>query len=145
MKTLLKYLKPYKWMVLLALGLAAINQTFSMLDPYFFGKILDKFAVHPHEKGHYGPGKIFISDGPQSQTQSEFVWGVLSYLGILIGVAMVSRIAKAFQDYCGNVIVQKFGATIFTIGLQHSMALPFSEFEDQRSGETLSILTKVRT
>ncbi|HXO77316.1 MAG TPA: ABC transporter ATP-binding protein, partial [Puia sp.] len=51
----------------------------------------------------------------------------------------------AFQDYCGNVIVQRFGATIFTNGLKHSMALPFSEFEDQRSGETLSILTKVRT
>jgi ATP-binding cassette, subfamily B, bacterial len=143
MKTLLKYLAPYKWLVLLALLLAAINQTFSMLDPYFFGKVLDKFAVHPHEVGHYGPNKVFISDGPRSQ--SDFIWGIMKYLGILVGVAMVSRIAKAFQDYCGNVIVQKFGATIFTIGLKHSMALPFSEFEDQRSGETLSILTKVRT
>ena len=55
---------------------------------------------------------------------------------------MVSRIAKAFQDYFGNVIVQKFGAKIFTDGLQHSMKLPYQEFEDQRSGETLSILTK---
>jgi ATP-binding cassette subfamily B protein len=143
MKILLKYLAPYKWMVILALLLAAINQSFSMLDPYFFGKILDKFGVHPHMKGHFEAGKIFKEDGPR--TRSEFIWGVLGYLGILVGVAMVSRIAKAFQDYFGNVIVQKFGATIFTIGLKHSMALPFSEFEDQRSGETLSILTKVRT
>ncbi|MBS1663131.1 MAG: ABC transporter ATP-binding protein, partial [Bacteroidetes bacterium] len=67
------------------------------------------------------------------------------FLGQLIGVAMVSRIAKAFQDYFGNVIVQRFGATIFTNGLKHSMALPYSDFEDQRSGETLSTLTKVRT
>ncbi|CAF3772509.1 unnamed protein product [Rotaria socialis] len=58
---------------------------------------------------------------------------------------MVSRIAKAFQDYVVNVIIQKFGASIFTDGLKHSMRLPFQEFEDQRSGETLSILTKVRT
>jgi ATP-binding cassette subfamily B protein len=58
---------------------------------------------------------------------------------------MVSRIAKAFQDYFSNVVVQKFGAKIFTDGLQHSMKLPYQEFEDQRSGETLSILTKVRT
>jgi ATP-binding cassette subfamily B protein len=130
-------------MVLLALALAAINQTFSMLDPYFFGKVLDKFAVHPYKTGHYGPNKVFIPEG--TRTQADYIWGVLGYLGILVGVAMVSRIAKAFQDYFGNVIVQKFGATIFTIGLQHSMALPFSEFEDQRSGETLSILTKVRT
>jgi len=66
-------------------------------------------------------------------------------LGILISVAMVSRIAKAFQDYFSNVVVQKFGAKIFTDGLKHSMELPYQEFEDQRSGETLSILTKVRT
>jgi len=130
-------------MVALALILAAINQTFSMLDPYLFGKMLDRFGVHPTEFGHYEANKVFKAEGPRSQ--SDFVWGLMGYLGMLIGVAMVSRIAKAFQDYCGNVIVQRFGATIFTNGLKHSMALPFSEFEDQRSGETLSILTKVRT
>jgi ATP-binding cassette subfamily B protein len=58
---------------------------------------------------------------------------------------MVSRIAKAFQDYFLNLITQKFGATIFTDGLQHAMRLPYQEFEDQRSGETLGILQKVRT
>src|SRR6201994_2352129 len=155
MRTLLKYIAPYKWMVVLALLLAAINQTFSMLDPSLFGKMLDKFGVHPYEYGHYEEKKVqkadgqeqtekvFIAEGPRSQ--SDFIWGMMKYLGALIGVAMVSRIAKAFQDYFGNVIVQRFGATVFTDGLKHSMALPFSEFEDQRSGETLSILTKVRT
>jgi len=57
---------------------------------------------------------------------------------------MVSRIAKAFQDYTVNVIIQKFGAALFTDGLKHSMQLPYQAFEDQRSGETLSILTKAR-
>ena len=66
-------------------------------------------------------------------------------LFLLVGTAMVSRIAKAFQDYTVNVIIQKFGAKIFTDGLKHSMRLPYQEFEDQRSGETLSILTKVRS
>ena len=155
MRTLLKYLAPYKWMVTLALLLAAINQTFSMLDPYLFGQMLDKFGVHPKEKGEYVIKKVQKEDGTFHdekkfeksgvRSQTEFAWGLISFLGMLIGVAMVSRIAKAFQDYCGNVIVQRFGATIFTNGLKHSMALPFSEFEDQRSGETLSILTKVRT
>jgi len=145
MRTLLKYLAPYKWMVALALLLAAINQTFSMLDPWLFGQMLDIFGVHPKEFGHYviqNNTKVFIPDG--TRTNADFIWGVIYYLGKIIGVAMVSRIAKAFQDYCTNVIVQRFGATIFTNGLQHSMALPFSEFEDQRSGETLSTLTKVR-
>lgn len=155
MKTLLQYLKPYRWMVVIALFLAAINQTFSMLDPLFFGKMYDTYAVHPYQKGNYTTEtvtgdsgrtefkKVFHTTG--NRTQSEFIWGVMGFLGILISVAMISRIAKAFQDYAVNVIIQKFGAKIFTDGLQHSMRLPYQEFEDQRSGETLSILTKVRS
>lgn len=142
MKILLIYLKPYKGLIALALLLAAINQVFSMMDPYFFGKLVDNFARNPRETGYYDAKKNFVSTG--ARPQAEFVWGVLKMLGILISVAMISRIAKAFQDYFGNVIVQKFGAKIFTDGLQHSMKLPYQEFEDQRSGETLSILTKVR-
>lgn len=142
MKILLTYLKPFKWLVALALLLAAINQTFSMLDPYFFGKLFDKYATHPFEEGYFDAQKKFIQTG--IRTQSQFIWGVMGYLGILISVAMISRIAKAFQDYFSNVVVQKFGAKIFTDGLKHSMALPYQDFEDQRSGETLSILSKVR-
>lgn len=143
MTILLKYLKPYKWLVFLALLLAAINQSFSMLDPYFFGKLFDKYITHPHEIGSFDANKNFIKTADRSET--DYIWGVLGFLGILIGVAMVSRIAKAFQDYFSNVIIQKFGAKIFTDGLQHSMKLPYQDFEDQRSGETLSILSKVRS
>ncbi|MEX6686089.1 ABC transporter ATP-binding protein [Danxiaibacter flavus] len=143
MKILLQYIKPYKWLVAVALLMAAINQIFSMLDPYFFGKFFDSFLRFPRDIGYYDAHKEFVKTG--ERTQSQFVWGVLRFLGIFIGVAMVSRIAKAFQDYFSNVIVQKFGAKIFTDGLKHSMKLPFSDFEDQRSGETLSTLSKVRT
>ncbi|MEO6704694.1 MAG: ABC transporter ATP-binding protein, partial [Ginsengibacter sp.] len=84
MKLLLTYLKPYKWLMALTLFLASINQVFSMLDPLIFGKMFDEFVTSPH-KGN--------------RTQSDYLTGVLVYLGMLIGVAMVSRIAKAFQDY----------------------------------------------
>src|SRR6202008_1106725 len=103
MKLLLQYLKPYKWLVALSLLLAAINQTFSLFDPLLFGKLIDKFANHASE-----------------YSESKFIWGVLFYLGLLIGTAMISRIAKAFQDYFSNVVIQKFGASIFTDGLRHS-------------------------
>lgn len=136
MKILLHYLKPYKWMIVLALLLATINQVFSMFDPMLIGRLIDKFANHPY---HFDAQKTI------PRTQNQFIWGVLGLLGLLVGTAMVSRIAKAFQDYVVNVIVQKFGAKIFTDGLRHSMRLPYQDFEDQRSGETLSILTKVRT
>ncbi len=58
---------------------------------------------------------------------------------------MVSRIAKAFQDYFVSAVTQRLGAQMYTDGLRHSMRLPYQEFEDQRSGETLAVLQKVRT
>jgi len=143
MKILLQYLKPYKWLIGLALLLATINQVFSLFDPLIFGKLFDKLLIHAHQYGSVDKDKVFHEEG--TRNWNDFLWSLLKYLGMLIGVAMVSRIAKAFQDYFVNVIVQKFGAKIFTDGLQHSMKLPYQEFEDQRSGETLSILTKVRT
>jgi ATP-binding cassette subfamily B protein len=140
MKILLQYIKPYKWLVALALFLAAMNQTFSLFAPAITGRIMDLFVNHPHV---FFPGKT-----PRTEHQFFFgegkYRGLLFFLLLLIGTAMVSRIAKAFQDYFSNVLIQKFGATIFTDGLKHSMRLPYQDFEDQRSGETLSILTKVR-
>lgn len=128
MKLLYQYLKNYKNLVFLALGLAAINQVFSLLDPYIFGKIIDKYAYRPHD-----------------YDRQAYIAGTGLLILAAIGVAMVSRIAKAFQDYVTNLITQKFGARMYTDGLKHSLSLPFQQFEDQRSGETLNILQKVRT
>jgi ATP-binding cassette subfamily B protein len=43
------------------------------------------------------------------------------------------------------LIIQKLGADIYTDGLKHTLQIAYNEFEDQRSGETLNILQKVRT
>lgn len=80
-----------------------------------------------------------------SLTREQFVTGVLTFLGLSISVAMISRIAKNFQDYVVNVITQKAGARIYSDGLKHSLKMPYQSFEDQRSGETLGILQKVRS
>ena len=133
MKILIQYIKPFKGLVFLAFLLAAINQTFSLFDPMIFGKLIDGFAKNP-----------FLDPAGNERTQAMFLQGVGNMLLLLVGTAMVSRIAKAFQDYIVNVIIQKFGAALFTDGLRHSMQLPYQAFEDQRSGETLSILTKAR-
>jgi ATP-binding cassette subfamily B protein len=134
MKILLRYLGRYKGLIALTLLLASINTIFSLIDPILFGKII-KIA------------EDFVSKKVQHITipWNSYSWSVLLILFMSMGTAMISRIAKNFQDYFANVIIQKFGARIFTDGLQHAMKLPFQDFEDQRSGETLSILTKVRT
>lgn len=128
MNLLFSYLKQYWKLVALALGLAAINQTFSMLDPLIFKHIIDEYVI-PFEK----------------YTRSEFVKGVAVLLLAAMGVAFVSRVAKNFQDYFINVITQSLGAKLYSDGLDHSLQLPYQVFEDQRSGETLGKLQKVRT
>ncbi|KQS28227.1 ABC transporter ATP-binding protein [Dyadobacter sp. Leaf189] len=132
MKLLLQYLSRYKWLILLALLMAAINQVFSLLNPYILGNLLiDPYA---NKAAHFRNNGL----------KDEFFKGVLTGLLLIIGTAMVSRIAKAFQDYLVNVVIQKFGANLYTDGLRHALRLPFQDFEDQRSGETLSVLQKVR-
>lgn len=128
MKILLRYLQNYKGLIAVALLLAAISQVFSLLDPHITGKIVDNFI----EK------KSVLS-------RSEFMKGILTLVGLAIGAAMVSRIAKNLQDYFTNIVVQKLGAKMYADGIQHSLELPYQTFEDQRSGETLGILQKVRT
>ncbi len=137
MKILFKYLKPHKWLVVLVLVLAAINIGFSLIDPIIFGSLIRVSADYATHPKNYPTFSDFL-------WTKEPYWGVLWLLLASIGVAMVSRIAKAFQDYFLNFITQKFGATVFTEGLQHAMKLPYQEFEDARSGETLSVLQKVR-
>ncbi len=138
MKILFRYLKPHKWLVFLTLTLAAINIGFSLVDPILLGKLINLANSHQSSPEPYSKDRFF----------NAFSWekpGVWFILVCSISVAMISRIAKNFQDYFLNVVIQKFGARVFTDGLQHAMKLPYQQFEDQRSGETLSVLTKVRS
>ncbi len=127
MKTLYRYLTHYRSLVLLALVLAAINQVFSLLDPWIFRKIIDNYVTHP-----------------ERYTNTEFLKGAGVLILLAMGAAFVSRVAKNFQDYYVNSITQRLGARIYADGLKHSLELPYQVFEDQRSGETLGKLQKVR-
>src|SRR3982751_3441217 len=158
MKILLKYLKPHKWLVLLTLALAAINIGFSLVDPIVFGKLVNLGNYHQkvgplnwHDflftKRDYSDFNLSVdaTGAIVKKPVNKTIYGIVWLLIASISVAMISRIAKNFQDYFLNVIIQKFGAKVFTDGLQHAMKLPYQQFEDQRSGETLSVLQKVRT
>lgn len=147
MKILIHYLKPFKWLVLLTILLAAINTSFSLIDPIVFGKMINLADYHQSPGHSLLENKFyFIHEEYTNKTgKKDMLYGIVWLVIASISVAMISRIAKNFQDYFLNVIIQKFGAKVFTDGLQHAMKLPYQEFEDQRSGETLSILTKVRT
>src|SRR5258705_9375991 len=128
MKLLYSYLREYWKMVLLILVLASLNQIFSLMDPLIFRYVIDNYATKY-----------------QQYTTSQFIRGVSLLLAAAVSVAFISRVAKNFQDYFTNVITQRLGARIYSDGIRHSLELPYSVFEDQRSGETLGKLQKVRT
>ncbi len=121
------YLYKHWRLVMLALALAAVNQIFSLLDPLIFRFIIDNYATKFHQ-----------------YTTGQFIRGVSLLLGAAVGVAFVSRVAKNFQDYYVNVVTQQTGAQLYADGVERSLSLPYLVFEDQRSGETLGKLQKVR-
>ncbi len=113
-----------------ALIMATINICFSLSDSIITGKLMQDCGVGLHKY-----------DG----NVNGFIKSLSFWLGLSLGAAMISRITKNFQDYFTNVVIQRTGAQMYTDGIKKSLDLPYAEFEDQRSGETLSKLTKVRS
>ncbi len=128
MQILYGYLKNYWKLLLLSLFLATINQVFSLLDPLIFRHVIDSYATKFDQ-----------------YTFQEFIKGVGLLLAAAVGVAFVSRVAKNFQDFYVNTITQRVGAQMYSDGIKHSLELPYQQFEDERSGETLGKIQKART
>lgn len=125
--TFWKYLKPQWRLAMLALVLAGIGQVLALVDPIIFGTLIDDYA---NQKG--------------IKPDDELVRGALGLLALAVAVAVASRGARALQDYVTRLVVQRLGTQIFKDGLRQTMRLNFQEYEDTRSGETLSLLLRVR-
>lgn len=130
MDLLFSYIKKHKTLLIIALIMSSINICFSLCDSIITGKLMQDCGVG-----------ILKYKGQELQ----FVKSLLYWLFLSLGAAMVSRLAKNFQDYFTNIVIQRTGAEMYTDGIKKSLDLPFEDFEDQRSGETLSKLQKVRT
>ncbi len=122
------YLKPYRWLAALALLLAGIAQVLALIDPVIFGKLIDEYTINPGRK-----------------TEPELIRGVLQLLGLAVGIAVLANLIKAIQEYLVRLVVQRLGTDIFNDGLKQTLRLSYSEFGDQSSGATLSVLQKIRT
>ena len=127
MRVLWNYLQPHRALVILSLLLAGLSQVLALVDPIIFGKIIDNYATPPF-----------------TLSADERVQGALWLMLLAVVVALLSRLAKAFQEYFTNLVVQKFGVQIFNDGLKQTLRLSYQEYADQNSGETLSILQRVR-
>src|SRR6185437_7691368 len=127
MNLLYSYIKQYKKALTLTLIFAAINITFSLVDPQVFRLVIDNYV-----------SKIGSISG------GDFARGVGLLLLASVGAAFISRVAKNFQQYYENVVTQRVGTQLYAFSVKHSFSLPYSVFEDQRSGELLQKLQKAR-
>jgi len=127
MNSLLKYFSSYKKLLFGTLLLGTITQVFALLDPQIFRRLIDVYVVRFDE-----------------YTRSEFMNGILLWVVGLISVALISRLAKTFQDYYVNIMTQKIGMGIYQDAIRHIFDLPYSTFEEQQSGQLLQKLQKAR-
>lgn len=128
MKVLWKYLKPHRMLIFLSLLLAAGAQLLNLLDPVIFGKIIDRFATNRY-----------------NLPEEELIPGIIYWLLIALGIAVLAKLLKSFQEYMTRKTVARFGMNVFNDGLKQTLRLSFQEFEESRSGTTLSVLQKVKT
>src|SRR5690606_32391839 len=103
------------------------SQLLALIDPIIFGKIIDDYTVNIENK-----------------SQEDLINGVLFWLGVAIAVALLSKLASTFREFFTSKVVYSFGNRIFNEGIRQTLRLSFEEFEESRSGETLSILQKVK-
>ena len=128
MKILIRYLLPHKWLIILSLSLATVSQLLSLLDPVIFGKIIDDYSTN----------KLGLD-------QSELISQVIYWLIVALAIALIARLCKSLQELLTRRAVASFGMNIFNDGLKQTLRLAFQEFEENRSGGTLSVLQKVKT
>jgi ATP-binding cassette subfamily B protein len=128
MKILWKYLRPHRTLIFLSLILAATAQLLNLLDPIIFGKIIDTFTTNRN-----------------NLPEKELINGVIYWLLIALGIALLARLSKAAQEFITRKAVARFGMNIFNDGLKQTLRLSFQEFEESRSGTTLAVLQKVKT
>jgi ATP-binding cassette, subfamily B, bacterial len=128
MKTIWKYILEHKAMLGLTLFLATVSSVFSLLDPQFGRLIIDRYGSHA-----------------DTLSRAQFISGVAILLLGYIGVSLVSRVAKNFQDYYMNTVVLRVGTKLYSRSVAHAFSLPYFVFEDASSGELLSKLQRART
>lgn len=127
MKRLYDYLLRYKGLLFWSLFLATVSMVFSMIDPQIVRIMTDNYAL---KAGEF--------------SKADFMRGVTLWGLALVGAALISRTARAFQDYIVNVMTERVGAKMYADSVEHVFNLPYRAFEDQRSGSILLNLQKAR-
>ena len=107
--------------------LATVNQLLLLTEPQILRVLVDRYVV---------PAGTMSWDA--------FARGTLTLVGIAVLVALVARVARTVQEYRTGVIAHRVASSLYSGTVAHSLLIPFSVLEDQRSGELLQMLQKAR-
>ena len=105
-----------------------LSQGFSLLEPYFFATILDKYLAHPYD---FGTSAAFF----HSLTMIVLLW---------IGAAFMARTFKNLQSYYVGTVSDRIGIRVLEHGYEHVLALSMSYHSREKAGEVFRKLTKAR-
>ena len=127
MGLLLQYVLRYRSILTVLLLFAALSQIFSLAGPiiiqYQTDNILNKLST---------------------LSATDF-WNIVLITSLVtVIVALFARVFASVQQFYSSKLTELVAADIYTDGIQKSLNLSFAEFEDQRSGETLGIINKLR-
>ena len=118
MKLLYRHLRKHKRLVFQALFCAGASQLFLLLDPLILRRIIDGYAL---------------------QSRRLDAASFFRHVGLLLVAAIVAMslawLAKNYQIDFVNRVARYVGIGIYCEGIGHSLGMPYSAFEDQRSGE----------
>jgi ATP-binding cassette subfamily B protein len=127
MNLLYRHLRKHKRLVFQALFCAAANQLFVLVDPLILRRIIDGYAL---------------------QAKRLDAAGFFRHVGLLLIAAIVAMslawLAKNYQIDFVNRVARYVGMGIYCEGIGHSLGMPYSAFEDQRSGEIMAQLQTAR-
>jgi len=116
-----------KALIALIWVLAIVATGFSLGEAYFYKLLIDNYLFRIEEF-----------------TPDEFLRGVLVIIGVWIGAAMISRIAKNIQTYHTKVLADRAAIRIFEKAYNHAISLSLGYHENKKTGEVLRQLSKAR-
>jgi ATP-binding cassette subfamily B protein len=127
MNLLYRHLRRHARLVFQALFCAGANQLLLLLDPLILRRIIDGYALQARRLD-----------------AASFFRHVGLLLVAAIAATFLAWLAKNYQIDFVNRVARRVGMEIYSEGIGHSLGMPYSAFEDQRSGEIMSKLQTAR-
>ncbi|TSC65958.1 MAG: multidrug ABC transporter ATPase/permease [Candidatus Doudnabacteria bacterium Gr01-1014_77] len=130
-KFLSQYFQKERKNIALIFVFVMLSQSFSLLEPVFYTRILDRFLRDSHNLTKFPTEHAF------------FVALGITVLA-WIASAFAARIFKNFQQYYVNTVSDRIGINVFNHAYEHVISLPIQFHANQKTGEVFRKISKAR-